>query len=406
MHCVISRLLSNCAALVSQMPCGLALTQRVTIVDAHDASWPQDVRCVLQGWAYLPRGILEHVKDVTLCDSTAGSWFPAKARLVNRHWCSTVTESLVSLSPSGNSNHVVRALQETFTNVRRLKLSQCNSGHRSMEIAELRAVPFITDLDLSSCSIIDPGPALWSCLTSLRTLNLQNCKSFSERGLGSLSHLTSLTSLNLMLGSEVVISDVVFSCLGSLTKLQHLEVGQCSWVTRAGFAHLKSLTLMRCLTLYFCHQIENEDLAFLDSLTSLKLLNMFSCPLLTDAGLKAVGQLNQLEDLRLCRWSKISSGGLTALEGLGSLKRLNLCNCDSVTDTALMSVALLTSLTSLDFSGCHKITDAGVQYLEALPSLRLLNLAYCDKVSRSALRSVASWRSMSSLTGYGFFMAK
>ena len=113
------------------------------------------------------------------------------------------------------------------------------------DMAHLKSLTSLQDLDLSDTEITDAGMAHLTRLTSLQDLNLSDTK-ITDAGM---AHLTSLTELQCLNLSGTKITDAGLIHLKGLTKLRWLNLFDTK-ITDAGLAHLKGLTKLQWLSLY------------------------------------------------------------------------------------------------------------------------------------------------------------
>jgi Leucine-rich repeat (LRR) protein len=121
--------------------------------------------------------------------------------------------------------------------------------------------------------------------------------------------------------------------------LVHTAVGD------AGMAHLKGLTKLESLELWFT-QVGDAGLAHLKGLTKLTCLGLYV--------------------------TQVSDAGLAHLKGLTRLTYLHLSGT-LVSDAGLAHLKGLTKLTNLDLDGTH-VSDAGISFFLNLPDLQNLGL--------------------------------
>jgi len=160
--------------------------------------------------------------------------------------------------------------------------------------------------------------------------------------------------------------DAVIVQVGSLTRLQRLNLGYSSF-SEAGLVHLKGLTNLSDLGLA-CTQVTDVGLANLKGMTKLSELSLFRTQV-TDAGLVHLKGMTNLNYLVLGS-TLVTDAGLVHLKGLTKLTYLDL-DCTQVTDAGLVHLKGLTKLNRLDLDGTQ-VTVAGMNELkQALPKLTI-----------------------------------
>jgi hypothetical protein len=200
-----------------------------------------------------------------------------------------------------------------------------------------------------------------SGLTSLRTLSLLAC------GVTDLHPLSALPLSELRLVENKTLSDL--SPLRGMLTLRSLFLQDCAMIADEAVETLSSLTELRTLDLSHCERITSTGLHSLSALKSLTELCVRATQL-DDQGLHVLCRSLHLEDLRLSECD-ITDQGLEALGSQTSLRVLELIDCDL---SDLAPLARLTSLQTLILTGCDDITVEGLHPLSELVALEELNL--------------------------------
>ncbi|XP_057774036.1 F-box/LRR-repeat protein 4 [Salvia miltiorrhiza] len=223
--------------------------------------------------------------------------------------------------------HMLNRLAARFTRLRELDLSQ--SVSRSF-------YPGVTDSDLS---------VIAAAFSSLRLLNLQNCKGITDKGLASLA--------------------------SGIPSLQFLDVSYCRKLTDKG---LSSIARGCC---------------------DLRALYVVGCRFVTDALLSALSMnCRNLEELSLQGCSNITDSGLTVLvKGCKRLKQLDLNKCSNIGDIGISSIskACSSSLLTLKLLDCYKIGDESIISLaKHCKNLETLIIGGCRELSDESIKQFAS----------------
>lgn len=171
-------------------------------------------------------------------------------------------------------------------------------------------------------------------------------------------------NLKVLRFASAFMSDVGFSCLSSLTHLEHLYCFNCAEVTDNGLFYLSSLTALQSLVLKNFRI--DAGLSHLKSLTALQCLDLESCIQLSNKGLSHLGNLSALQNLNLEYCINVTDDGLSHLSSLTALEHLNLSDCEQVTNKGLFHLSSLTALKSLDLNRCPQINDAGRSHFLSL----------------------------------------
>jgi F-box/leucine-rich repeat protein 14 len=102
----------------------------------------------------------------------------------------------------------------------------------------------------------------------------------TARGLGSLNQLASLRILDVRLPNDT--DDNTMSHFANMTQLTELDISNCVQVTDTGLMHLRQLTSLRALLLYFSDHITLAGLqALLPYVPSLSRLNVMRFPMMS-----------------------------------------------------------------------------------------------------------------------------
>lgn len=240
------------------------------------------------------------------------------------------------------------------------------------------------------------GQWLWKLLAPTRVDDFQEIV-FADAGsanalvtdddLVTMSHWGSLKSLDL---KRRAITDAGIACLGSLRRLEHLNLSQVSGLTDNGLARFESLSSLRALQLGGT-AITDQGVAAISKVVSLRSL-ILKDTRVSDASIELIGRLPMLEtlDLRGCDLTEdglcqletyrtltdLRLGGvlsLRTLTHLHSLDRLRLLSCTVKDDRTLEALRAFPRLEELIVDG--HVTDDGVVYIANLTKLTSLKIA-------------------------------
>ena len=129
-------------------------------------------------------------------------------------------QELTWLHPAENSG-------QSWPMLRSLRLERCSDE----ALLVLRNLPCLTSLDLFHCSITDEGLNKLSHMTSLTSLNLGICYNITDAGLKELRHMSALASLDL---SGCSITDAGLKELEHMISLTSLILDACYNITDVG----------------------------------------------------------------------------------------------------------------------------------------------------------------------------
>jgi len=217
----------------------------------------------------------------------------------------------------------------------------CYSSVRDSQLAHLRDLPMLEELNLDSCLVGDWGVAhLVDAVPNLARLDL----------------------------ADTEISDAAMADIARLKRIRHLS-------------------------LFYCN-ISNRGLRHIATMSSLEVLNLDSRDI-GDRGIKYLRKL-PLKSLDLFS-SRVT--GCFYLPEIKTLTSLELCG-GGIADLGCAHIATITSLTSLNLSQNELITNQGAASLAALVNLKALNLSN-TAVTSDALPFFAGLLKLQSLALYG-----
>ena len=280
-------------------------TPNFTILEDAEAS----------SWSSLTVGILQSV-IVRLSEGDVKG-----VRQVCRHWRAVLDQNLEQLTPSSMKSKTIVA---RFPNLRVLHLTQCeNIRNRDLLIIAR------SGLRLHTLTLGDDTNRPW----------------VSNKGLASVSQVTTITSLNLQ---------------------------DCNGVTNLGLKALNNLKSLTHLSLKGCCKLTNSGLEALAQNTALTTLNLFGCLRISDKGLLPLGQLH-LHSLSLGK-TRVKDEGLGYLGQITSLRELYFMS-EEMTSQGVKQLSTLTNLHSLALRDCaHVSGDALSQLIPELSRLEMLDL--------------------------------
>lgn len=361
-----------------------------------------------EGWHDLSFDLLLkifHVLTQNICDGRRDYNSARSLVLINKHWNEAFhlieylapkvnipgkhLEGLTQLFPrttaivlSDVQDDAAEAIQES--GVQRVKIhSRFITSHGFQCLTKIKSLKWL-ELIVWRHAICDHGLMALSHVTSLTHLDLRNCSNVTDEGLKSLECLTSLTHFHL---AYPCITDQGLWRLANFPLLRHLGLTHCDRIVGDGLGVLASLTLLTHLDLRGS-KITDERLILLAPLTSLSHLDLSHSRWITGTGLGVLLSLSGLRNLKLNGCMNINDDGLKMLGRLVSLEHLELKDCVNTTDTGLKALSCLTSLVHLDLTGWRGITDEGICYLGMLTNLAHLNLCDCCNITDKGLKAL------------------
>lgn len=212
----------------------------------------------------------------------------------------------------------------------------------------LKKCPNLSGLDLSATEL--ESPFLNSIPGNLRELNVGRCQWLTDENFFNLNRVC--------------------------PNLQQLDLSQDTQLTYKAFGSLKKFGSLKSLTLSYCHQIGDEELALvLESCPGLIELNISGCKKLTESAL-----LNTTTSLpRLITLSAERTGiNDRVLNEIGNklifLEKLDLTHCLNITDRGVGDLLRKTkSLKELNLRECRLSSDTLKLFKDQFPKILLLS---------------------------------
>lgn len=226
---------------------------------------------------------------------------------------------------------------------------EAQSSLTATDLANLRALHHLEDLELASTHLTDESLAMLASLPQLKRLKLGSSK-LSDQGIRHIAKCPNLESLSYSCGE---FTGAALDALAESTKLRSVElVG--SNLDRAAFIALRKIKSLRELTLL------GEGVV-------------------TDEIAEEIGNLTQLEELN-CRGKRLADctdNSLAAISRLSNLQKLSIARC-RVTDVGVRHMARCTRLKELSIGKPRvDVTDDSLRLLSELPHIKKLVLE-CD----------------------------
>ncbi|CAI5999689.1 unnamed protein product, partial [Closterium sp. NIES-65] len=145
--------------------------------------------------------------------------------------------------------------------------------------------------------------------------------------------------------------------------LASLSTRGCNRLSAAALTHVSHLPSLTRLNLEMCGLLKG-GMRHLTGLSSLRTLNVGWCTSLDDDDMADIARLSSLHSLNVSR-CKITDAGLTALlQALSSLTSFSMAGCQHVTDTAFSLISSVHGLTELNVEWCALLTNTGLKHMQ------------------------------------------
>jgi hypothetical protein len=137
---------------------------------------------------------------------------------------------------------------------------------------ELKKNYEIVHLNLSCTNCDQKTLASLSACSTLKTLELNDCKKLQDQGF---EHLKELPLEKLFISGCSNMTDEALSCIGNMKQLQNLALSHCTNITDEGIKKL-SIPGLRTVDLSCCHQLTSKTITVFDR-EGIELLKLTSC---------------------------------------------------------------------------------------------------------------------------------
>jgi Leucine Rich repeat len=161
------------------------------------------------------------------------------------------------------------------------------------------------------------------------------------------------------------------------SSLRQLNLSNCKNITDVVLTRLQFCTNLTMLNVHNCRNL--TDLGFvplLENASDLQFLDMAMCDQITDATIATLADKHQLKHLNMERCKRVSDAGIEHLADLKQLEFFSIARCMSITMNVMDFVSNNTNLKSLSFA-YTKLGDSKQlsRILEPLEQLELIDLS-------------------------------
>ncbi|RWS25620.1 putative F-box/LRR-repeat protein C02F5.7-like protein [Leptotrombidium deliense] len=288
-------------------------------------------------------------------------------------------ESL-NLTKADITNFGLRKLGESCSLLKSVNINNCTNFSEKGLWYLLNGTPNLEDLEIKNNAKITG--ACFRKLKNIRILNILNCSSIIEKGFQELSR----NGKNLeMLKTGPVSGNIVQIICSSFNMLKHLEI--CSSVLDeiSGFVHFEKLTNLEVLKVVpiFTDCTDGNFVALLKACKNLRILEITHANQLTDASVKMISTYCvNICELSLS-YSKIGDESVNTFNFLGNLRSLEI-DSSLATDVSLKNlIEFSEKLNFLNLNNCdHVSTDLMVfafLFVQENRSREQLAIQYCNR---------------------------
>ncbi|MDR3624577.1 MAG: hypothetical protein P4L16_05510 [Chlamydiales bacterium] len=210
----------------------------------------------------------------------------------------------------------------------------------------------------------------------LTHLSLKGCQWVTSNHLAKLEQFPHIQYLDL---SESSVTDDALRYVGLLTNLTRLYLRSCSKLKGEGIAQLATLSKLEHLDISGCVHLEDKHFVTSKSWISLLYLNLANCAKLTGQCLEYLGPCDTLSHLDLSFYN-LNGDFLRCLNKFPCLHSLKLLSCIHITPENLIYLEPLEYLRELYLAEASRISEHNL-ILPYLPRLQYINLSHIREIT-------------------------
>ena len=215
-------------------------------------------------------------------------------------------------------------------------------------------------------------------MSTLRSINLSNCKEVTDATIKGLSiGCPNITSINISNCRKTTNASMVI-LKDQFMDLSEVDIENCKGITDAGVSELLKCTSLKSLRLaYNSHLTENAFMDLGSACQGIRIIDLEECTRLKDDGV-----------LNLCKACPL-------------LESININSCRSLTTISLEGIAKCKHLTTAKLQNRSDIKDNHIiDIVEGCPQLQVLHLLDCYQITDVTLNAIG--RSQRNLTDLSF----
>eukprot|EP00210_Caulerpa_lentillifera_P007453 g7123.t1 len=315
-------------------------------------------------------------------------------RLVNRHWCNAISQSLHELAPAPNRFYCMdsRLSKVRFCGIKKLVLRDqealCDLWLERIKelLPQLETLSVRYTSPTGGKDITNEGIRLISKMDRVVHLELSGCQFLTPSRVRDLSHKENLTYLDL---SRSNISNRFMLPIALMKNLEYLDLSENAQLSGVGIQVLTTLTKLRHLCLKGCKKVSEDELREISNFISLKNLDLRMCPKITGLSFQWFVS-SQLTSLDLSDCTALSDSSLAYIQQLKCLRNLVLQNCSQITDKGLSFISNNPCIKYLRLGGSHGISDEGLKCLSQCINLQSLSLLFLNGITTHGIQFVIS----------------
>ena len=277
------------------------------------------------------------------------------------------------------------ALFGRLTSLRKLEVRDCREFDDAM-VRQLAGLARLESLAITNSGIGDgAAEVIAASFPGLVELDLSSNVNLTGKAMKSIASLGRLERLGLM---QTRFNDLQMRRLAKLPELRVvdlrgiMEAGDMTLGVLGRLPHLRGLKHRSSI-------VTDDGLADLANSPSLESLLVQDFAI-TDASGRHLAALPRLTSLEIFRCQGFGSEGLLALAPLGKLSRLTLRDLPEVGDAGLAVLPKLPALERLSLHELSSVGDAGLAHVAAARSLETLDIWSLPKLTDAAVAALAS----------------
>lgn len=210
-------------------------------------------------------------------------------------------------------------------------------------------------------------------LKGLRSLNLENCQSISDRGVTIIAQ--QFPNLHKLILNGCTLSDKGIAALKPLKEIRELGLSNLYEIKGSHFDVLSELKALRSLDLEWSTKLESPALEVLKSCPKLRVLNLQYCKALDSRALESLIAATSLRELNLFGLKWVQDETAARIAALKFLTKIDIGAPGILTDTGMRHIGTMTNLESLGLQACKQVTLKGIKMLAKI-RLKDLNVYY------------------------------